>query len=148
LAFSDSLPPFALERIARHPDLRPAPLPQLASESRLAWIWLRDNYSPDRHQIMVFAPGRGNYSYITKEREWQQTVGFFGKALMAEDTLMSALAAEKITTFPERPTLPPVARFQYFRQGERPAGVWLVRQGPLQGAVGEQVDPARVRVTA
>ena len=73
------------------------------SAYRLAWIWLRDNYDPDRHMLQVFAPGRGNYAYITKEREWQQNVGFFGKALMAEDTLMRVLAAEKVTSFPAQP---------------------------------------------
>ena len=85
--------------------------------------------------LTVFAPGRGNYAYITKEREWQQTVGFFGKALMAHDTLMRVLAAEKVTSFPEHPTLPDVARFEFFRRGDRPAGVWLVRQGPLRFAL-------------
>jgi hypothetical protein len=121
--------------LARHPALRPAPLQDLAGEYRLAWLWLRDNYDPHRHQLMVFAPGRGNYAYITKEREWQQTVGFFGKALIAEDTLMRALAAEKIASFPEHPHLPAVARFVFFRHGDRPAGVWLVRQGQLRFAL-------------
>jgi hypothetical protein len=121
--------------LAGHSDLRPAPLADLASEYRLAWIWLRDNYDPNRHILQVFAPGRGNYAYITKEREWQQNVGFFGKALMAEDTLMRVLAAEKVTSFPAQPSLPPVARFEYFRRGDRPAGVWLVRQGPLRFAL-------------
>jgi hypothetical protein len=121
--------------LAGHPALRPAPLPDLASEYRLAWIWLRDNYPADRHMLSVFAPGRGNYAYITKEREWQQTVGFFGKALMAQDTLMRVLAAAKIASFPARPHLPAVARFEFFRRGDRPAGVWLVRQGPLRFAL-------------
>lgn len=118
-----------------HPELRPAPLPDLASAYRLAWIWLRDNYDPARHMLQVFAPGRGNYAYITREREWQQNVGFFGKALMAQDTLMRVLAAERITSFPAQPHLPAVARFEYFRRGDRPAGVWLVRQGALRFAL-------------
>ena len=121
--------------LAAHPDLRPAPLADLASEYRLAWLWLRDNYDPNRHMLKVFAPGRGNYAYITKEREWQQNVGFFGKALMAQDTLMRVLAAENVDAFPERPALPAVARFEFFRRGDRPAGVWLVRQGPLRFAL-------------
>jgi hypothetical protein len=121
--------------LAAHPAFRPAPLPELASEYRLAWLWLRVAYDPVRHMLSVFAPGRGNYAYITKEREWQQTVGFFGKALMAEDTLMRVLAAEHVTSFPEHPSLPPVARFEFFRRGDRPAGVWLVRQGPLRFAL-------------
>ena len=89
--------------LGRHPELRPAPLADLASEYRLAWIWLRDNYDPNRHILQVFAPGRGNYAYITKEREWQQNVGFFGKALMAQDTLMRVLAAEKVDGVPGTP---------------------------------------------
>ena len=121
--------------LAAHPAFRPAPLPDLVSEYHLAWVWLRDNYDPDRHMLRVFAPGRGNYAYITKEREWQQTVGFFGKALMAEDTLMRVLAAEKVVSFPERPELAAVARFEFFRHGDRPAGVWLVHQGPLRFAL-------------
>ena len=89
--------------LAANPGLRPAPLADLASEYRLAWIWLRDNYDASRHMLKVFAPGRGNYAYITKEREWQQNVGFFGKALMAQDTLMRVLAAERVDELPERP---------------------------------------------
>lgn len=121
--------------LAAHPAFRPAPLPELASEYRLAWVWLRATYDPARHMLDVFAPGRGNYSYISRAREWQQTVGFFGKALMAEDTLMRVLAAERVVSFPEHPELPPVARFEFFRRGERPAGVWLVRQGRLRFAL-------------
>lgn len=121
--------------LAAHPEFRPAPLPDLVSEYHLAWVWLRDNYDPVRHQIDVFAPGRGNYSYISKEREWQQTVGFFGKAIMAEDTVMRVSSAEHMATFPARPALRSVARFEYFRHGDRPAGVWLVRQGTLRFAL-------------
>jgi len=121
--------------LAAHAEIRPAPLPDLVSEYRLAWIWLRDNYDPRRHMLQVFAPGRGNYAYITKEREWQQNVGFFGKALMAEDSLMRVLTAENVTEFPAQPNLPAVARFEFFRRGDRPAGVWLVRQGPLRFAL-------------
>ena len=121
--------------LAAHPSLRPAPLPDLASEYRLAWMWLHENYDSARHMVDVFAPGRGNYSYISKEREWQQTVGFFGKALMAEDTLMRVLTVENVSEFPAQPTLPSVARFEFFRHGDRPAGVWLVRQGALRFAL-------------
>lgn len=121
--------------LAEHPEFRPAPLEDLASEYRLAWSWLRSNYDDDRHLLTVFAPGRGNYAYITREREWQQTVGFFGKALMAHDTLMRVLVAEKVTSIPATPRLPDVARFEFFRRGDRPAGVWLVRQGALRFAL-------------
>jgi hypothetical protein len=121
--------------LAAHPSFRPAPLPDLAAAYSRAWRWLRDNYDADDHKVLVFAPGRGNYAYISKDREWQQTVGFFGKALAAQDRLMRVLAAEQVTAFPEQPTLPDVARFEFFRRGDRPAGVWLVRQGPLRFAL-------------
>jgi hypothetical protein len=121
--------------LAAHPGFRPAPLPELASEYRRAWLWLRDDYRPDAHMLSVLAPGRGNYSYISREREWQQTVGFFGKALMAQDTLMKVLAAEGVAEIPATPRLPGVARFEFFRRGDRPAGVWLVRQGALRFAL-------------
>ena len=121
--------------LAANPSLRPAPIADLASAYRLAWRWLHDNYDGNRHMLSVFAPGRGNYAYITKEREWQQNVGFFGKALVAHDTLMRVLAAERVVAFPEHPALPAVARFEFFRRGDRPAGVWLVRQGALSFAL-------------
>jgi hypothetical protein len=118
-----------------HPEFRPAPIADLASEYRLAWRWLDDDYRDDAHMLSVFAPGRSNYAYISKDREWQQTVGFLGKAVMAHDTLMRALAAEKVDTFPSTPAYPKVARFEFFRKGDRPAGVWLVRQGPVRFAL-------------
>lgn len=121
--------------LAAHPAFRPAPLADLASEYRLAWLWLSHDYRPETHLLSVFAPGRGNYAYISRDREWQQTVGFFGKALMAQDTLMKVLAAEKIESFPATPRLPEVARFEFFRHGDRPSGVWLVRQGLLRFAL-------------
>ncbi|MBK5257412.1 MAG: hypothetical protein JJE39_15405 [Vicinamibacteria bacterium] len=118
-----------------HPEFRPASIRDLVSEYRLAWLWLSQDYRPDTHMLSVLVPGRGNYSYISKDREWQQTVGFFGKALMAEDTLMKSLLAEGIESFPERPDLKKVARFEFFRRGDRPAGVWLVRDGLLRFAL-------------
>jgi hypothetical protein len=121
--------------LAAHPEFRPAPIRDLASEYRLAWLWLKNDYRPETHHLSVFAPGRGNYSYISKEREWQQTVGFFGKAIMAEDTLMKALAKENVASFPATPSYPKVARFEFFRHGDRPSGVWLVRQGLLRFAL-------------
>lgn len=121
--------------LARHPQLRPAPLAELASAYRRAWQWLQRDYVTDRHILSVFAPGRGNYAYITREREWQQTVGFFGKAIVAHATLKRALAAEQVTSLPASPDLRPVARFEYFARGDRPRGVWLVRQGLLRFAL-------------
>ncbi len=121
--------------LAAHPEFRPAPIEDLVSEYRLAWKWLNHDYRKEAHMLSVFAPGRASYAYISKEREWQQTVGFFGKALMAHDTLMKALAKEKVDSFPETPNLRAVARFEFFRRGDRPSGVWLVRQGALRFAL-------------
>ncbi len=118
-----------------HPSFRPAPIEDLVSEYRLAWLWLSHDYKPETHLLSVFAPGRGNYAYISKDREWQQTVGFFGKAIMAEENLMKALDAEKVVSFPAIPAYPKVARFEFFRHGDRPSGVWLVRQGPFRFAL-------------
>src|SRR5712692_8867324 len=117
--------------LGQHPEFRPAPLEQLASAYYQAWRWLRHDYNDKAHTLSVFAFGRGNYAYITREREWQQTVNFFGKGALAHERLAKALAREKISTFPAEIVRPDVARFAFFRRGDRPAGVWLVRQGPI-----------------
>jgi hypothetical protein len=49
--------------------------------------------------------------------------------------LMKGLRAEHVTAIPDRPSLPPVARFEFFRTTGRQAGVWLVRQGRTQFAL-------------
>jgi len=117
--------------LAQHPEFRPAPLDQLAGAYYQAWRWLRQDYKDKAHVLSVFAFGRGNYAYITREREWQQTVNFFGKGALAQTRFMEALTREHITEFPKEITRKDVARFVFFRQGERQAGVWLVRQGPI-----------------
>lgn len=117
--------------LAQHPEFRPAPLEQLASAYYQAWRWLRRDYNDQTHMLSVFAFGRGNYAYITREREWQQTANFFGKGALAHARFMDALNREKVSAFPAEITRPDVARFVFFRQRERPAGVWLVRQGPM-----------------
>jgi hypothetical protein len=121
--------------LAQHPEFRPAPMPQLASAYFAAWQWLQHDYQPDRHLLNVFAFGRGNYRYITPEREWQQTTDVFGKISGAHAAFVKVMKAEHIISFPAHLTLPEVARFEYFRKGERPAGVWLVRHGPLRFAL-------------
>jgi hypothetical protein len=83
------------------------------------------------HKLSVFAFGRGNYAYISPDREWQQTTGFFGKAALAHMLFTEALAKEGLKQFPGEIVRRDLARFEFFRRGERPAGVWLVRQGPL-----------------
>ena len=117
--------------VAQHPEFRPAPLPDLASAYLNAWRWLRRDYRDDAHLLSVFAKGRGNYRYITPEREWQQTVGFFGKVADAHMKLMPILEREKVSKISTRLSLPDISRFVFFRNAPRKAGVWLVRQGPL-----------------
>ncbi len=117
--------------LAQHPEFRPAPLEQLAGAYYQAWQWLRQDYHDKSHVLSVFAFGRGNYAYITREREWQQTVNFFGKGALAHARFMEALDREKISAFPGEIVRPDVARFVFFRRGERQAGVWLVRQGQI-----------------
>ena len=114
--------------LAQHPEFRPAPLAQLASAYYAAWHSLMKNYQPQRHLLNVLGFGRGNYSYINAEREWQQTTAFFGKVAGAHKLFVEALRAENINAFPATVELPTVARFEYFRKGARSAGVWLVRQ--------------------
>ena len=70
------------------------------------------------------------------EREWQQTSVGFGKTIIANDEFINALEKENITEFPAKPTLPDVARFEYFTKGtEKQEGVWLFRNGALRFAL-------------
>ncbi|HKE55342.1 MAG TPA: hypothetical protein VKB46_01530 [Pyrinomonadaceae bacterium] len=122
--------------LASHPEFRPAPLADLAALYYQSWNYLVHDYRSDAHLLSLFAFGRGNYSYITREREWQQTTGFFGKLANSHPAIMNALEKEHITSFPAVPGLTEVARFEFFRRApERAAGVWLVRQGPLRFAL-------------
>ena len=117
--------------LGQHPEFRPAPLADLASAYLLAWRWLRRDYRDNAHLLSVFAQGRGNYRYISPDREWQQTVGFFGKLADAHMKLMPALKSERVEKITARLSLPSVARFAFFNNGARKAGVWLVRLGAL-----------------
>ena len=115
--------------LSAHPEFRPAPLEQLASAYNAAWTWLRRDYNQDTHLLSVFAFGRGDYGYISREREWQQTTTFFGKIMAAHKTFMLAMEKEGIKQFAVRPNLGDVARFEFFANGpERKFGVWIVRQ--------------------
>ena len=119
-----------------HVEFRPAPLPQLAAAYSVAWSWLRNDFNGQTHLLSVFAFGRGDYGYITKEREWQQTATFFGKAIASHQEFMKVLQKESLKSFPSHPTFSNVARFQYFRNGSgRQFGVWVVRQGDLHFAL-------------
>jgi hypothetical protein len=122
--------------LGQHAEFRPAPLPQLAAAYYAAWSWLQNDFNGQTHLLSVFAFGRGDYSYITTEREWQQTTTFFGKVIASHQKFMEALQTEGVKNFPSRPTLSDVARFQYFRNGAgRKFGVWVVRQGDLHFAL-------------
>jgi hypothetical protein len=122
--------------LASHPEFRPAPLAEIAALYYQAWNYLSHDYRPDAHLLSIFAFGRGNYGYITREREWQQTTGFFGKLANSHTPIVNALEKEGVTSFPVVPSLSPVARFEFFRKGpDRVAGVWLVRQQALRFAL-------------
>ena len=122
--------------LASHPEFRPAPLVDIAALYYQAWNYLLHDYRNDAHLLSIFAFGRGNYGYITREREWQQTTGFFGKLANSHTPIMNALEKEGIATFPVVPSLSQVARFEFFRKApERLAGVWIVRQGMLRFAL-------------
>jgi hypothetical protein len=121
--------------LALNPEFRPAPLPQLAAEYYRAWQWLRKDFKDDKHLLSLFDFGRGNFSYISIDREWQQTTGSLGKLADAHMRLMKGLAAERVVAIPDAPALAPVARFEFFKQTGRQAGVWLVRQGPTRFAL-------------
>lgn len=129
VSFQDTMEIVAF--LARYPEFRPAPLEQLASAYFKAWRWLRHDYNEKRHVLSVFAFGRGNYSYISLDREWQQTTSFFGKAALANMLFTEGMEREHIAQFSSEIKRPDLARFEFFRKGERPCGVWLVRQGPL-----------------
>jgi hypothetical protein len=122
--------------LAVHPEFRPVPLQKLAPAYNAAWVWLRNDFNKDTHLLPIFAFGRGEYGYITREREWQQTTTFLAKIMAAHKMFMQAMANEGIEQFSWRPRFGNLARFEFFRDGsERKFGVWLVRQGGIQFAL-------------
>ena len=122
--------------LGEHPEFRPAPLTELAALYNQAWRWIRADYNDETHMFRVFDYGRGNYSYINPRREWQQTGTGFGKIILANHSFIRSLERENIAEFPSSPTLPDVARFEFFLKGkDRQYGVWLVRRGDLQFAL-------------
>ena len=122
--------------LASHPEFRPAPLADIAALYYQAWNYLVNDYRNDAHLLSIFSYGRGNYAYISREREWQQTTGFFGKVANSHTPIMNALDKEGVASFPVVPALRPVMRFEFFLQSpERVAGVWVVRQGLLRFAL-------------
>jgi hypothetical protein len=122
--------------LGENPVFRPAPIGDLASLYSLAWRWIHNSYIVARHTFNIFAYGRGNYSYINPQREFQQFATSFAKIIVAHNSFMKTLAAECVTEIPEHPNLPPVARFEFFNTSkDRPEGVWLVRQGNINFAL-------------
>lgn len=122
--------------LGENPEFRPARLADLASFYNLAWRWTRADYDDQTHMFTVFAYGRGNYAYISPNREWQQTGTGFGKMIVSHHKFMAALEKEGVTEIPARPMLKDVARFEFFEKSDtRQAGVWLVRQGKFQFAL-------------
>jgi len=122
--------------LGKHPEFRPAPLSDLASAYFAAWSWLQRDFNDQTHLLSIFAFGRGDYGYITKEREWQQTTTFFGKVISAHQLFVRALEQEGVKSFASLPSFSDVARFEYFRNGTgRKFGVWIVRQGSIHFAL-------------
>jgi len=118
--------------LGKYSDFRPAPLPELAAAYFAAWSWLRSDFNDETHLLRIFDFGRGNYDYITKEREWQQTANFLGRVIGAHGSFMESLYKEGVKSFPSQPKLGEIVRFRFFRNGPgRVFGVWVVRQGAL-----------------
>jgi hypothetical protein len=122
--------------LGSYPEFRPAPLPQLASAYFAAWSWLRSDFNDQTHLLSIFAFGRGDYGYITKEREWQQTTTFLGKVMGAHKSFMKTLEKEGVKSFSSQPSFADVSRFVYFQsRPDRKFGVWVVRQGNIHFAL-------------
>lgn len=122
--------------IGQHAEFRPTNLENIAAIYNQAWRWVRADYSDSAHLFTVFKFGRGNYSYINPQREWQQAGTSFGKIILANDNFMRVLEKENLKEFPAAPNLNDVSRFEFFeKKPDRQFGVWLVRQGKFQFAL-------------
>lgn len=122
--------------LGENPEFRPAPITDIAGLYYLAWRWLRGGYIDERHTFNLFAYGRGNYAYISLQREFQQIATSFAKIIVAHDSFINTLETEKIMEFAAQPNLENTARFEFFRKDKDfQLGVWLVRQGKLKFAL-------------
>lgn len=121
--------------LGANPEFRPMKFADLAALYRRAWRHIRSDFLDDRHLLNVFGFGRGNFAYISREREWQQTGTFFGKLAVANALFEETLKKEGDFDLPDAPSLPDAARFEFFRKGERAAGVWVVRHGAFHFAL-------------
>jgi len=61
--------------------------------------------------LFCFRVRRGNYSYITRDREWQQTINFFEKDSLAHARFIQAMRRENIVQFSSEIKRPDLARF-------------------------------------
>lgn len=119
--------------LAENPEFRPTSLSNLASLYYQAWRWIRGGYIDDRHTFNIFAYGRGNYAYISLQREFQQISTSFAKIIVAHDSFNKVLEAENVTEFAEKPKLENVAQFEFFaKEKDKQSGVWIIRQGNLR----------------
>ena len=89
--------------LAEHAEFRPAPLTEIAALYYQSWNYLHHDYNVNTHLLSLFAFGRGNYGYITREREWQQTTGFFGKLTNSHVEGYSGAEARKRRGIPDSP---------------------------------------------
>lgn len=122
--------------LGENPEFRPTSLSNLASLYYQAWRWIRGGYIDDRHTFNIFSYGRGNYAYISLQREFQQIATSFAKIIVAHDSFNKILEAEKVAEFAETPKLENVARFEFFaKEKDKQSGVWIVRQGNLRFAL-------------
>jgi len=122
--------------LLQYPQFQPAPAQDLATAYALAWHSLRSDFDDKTHLLRIFEFGRGEYSYINKDREWQQTTGFLGKLASAELAFSALMQEAKVSSFPATLHLPEISRFQYFTQhSDRQFGVWIVHKGHLQFAL-------------
>lgn len=125
---------------AKYPEFRPAPLAALVAAYTSAWESLRNDYNQQTHLLSIFAFGRGEYSYINKEREWQQATAFFAKAMDAQRTMMAAMSDGVIQRIAAgsgaRVRLPDVDRFVRFGAHDgREFGVWIYRRTTVRFAL-------------
>ena len=129
--------------LADEPDLQPGAASGPGRGLRRVLALAARDYRDDAHLLSVFAFGRGNYAYISREREWQQTAGFFGKLTAAQAKLFAALEREGVTDVPDRVPMAPVARYVAFAAGDRPAGRVGGAPGAdaLRAAVHERAPP-------
>jgi hypothetical protein len=122
--------------LGENPEFRPTSLRNLASLYYQAWRWIRGGYIDSRHTFNIFAYGRGNYAYISLQREFQQISTSFAKMIVAHDSFNKVLEAEKVSQFNDKPKLENVARFDFYaKEKDKQSGVWIVRQGNLRFAL-------------